>query len=356
MNFAVGPVQSDDAVRRIGSEQVPYFRTGEFSERMLENERRIKMFAKAEPEARVVFLTGSGTAAMEAAVANAFTQQDKVLVVDGGSFGRRFVELCQIYCIPYTEIRLDYGQALTEEQLLAYRGKGYTGFLVNVHETSTGVLYDMDMIGAFCRENHLFLIADAIGSFLADPFDMQAAGTDIMIASSQKALACPPGISFLVLSPAAVERIESHPVRCMYLDLKNALRNGQRGQTPFTPAVGILLQIHARLEQIEKTGGVEAEIQRTMDLAQDFREKIQDLPLEITSAHLSNAMTPLHPLHVPAYSVFEVLKDAYEIWVCPNGGDLEDKLFRVGHIGALTKADNARLMEALQDMVRRGLL
>ena len=73
INFTVGPVQSSDAVRAIGAEQVPYFRTAEFSELMLENERLVKKFAKASDDSRVVFITGSGSAGMETAIMNTLT-------------------------------------------------------------------------------------------------------------------------------------------------------------------------------------------------------------------------------------------------------------------------------------------
>lgn len=110
LNFTVGPVMSTDDVLRIGAEQVPYFRTPEFSGMMLENEMLIKEFAKAEVNARAVFMTGSGTAAMEAVVVNMFDEHDKLLVINGGSFGQRFVDLCGIYGIPYEEIRLKTGK------------------------------------------------------------------------------------------------------------------------------------------------------------------------------------------------------------------------------------------------------
>ena len=356
LNFTVGPVMSDEEVRKIGGEQVPYFRTPEFSAVMLENEKLMKKFAKAGEDARVVFITGSGTASMEAAVMNVFDETDKVLVVNGGSFGHRFVELCQIHDVPYEEITLETGKALTKEQLDAYDGKGFTGFLVNVHETSTGVHYDINMISEFCKKNGIFLVVDAISSFLADEFDMAELGAQVMITGSQKALACPPGVSVIVLSGEAVQRVESRNVKCMYLNLKSALKNGERGQTPFTPAVGTLRQINARLKEIEAAGGVESETQKIAALAQDFREKIKDLPFEIVSNSMSNAVTPLHPLNISAYQVFTTLKDEYGIWVCPNGGELADKIFRVGHIGALTKEDNTTLVNALRDMQKRGLL
>lgn len=356
LNFTIGPVMSSDKVRNIGAEQVPYFRTPEFSEIMFENEKLVKEFAKAEDNARVVFITGSGTASMEAAVMNVFDEDDKVLIVNGGSFGQRFVELCQIHEIPYEEISLETGKALTRERLYQYDKKGFTGFLVNVHETSTGVHYDMEMISEFCRSNGIFLVVDAISSFLADEFNMAKLGVQIMLTGSQKALACPPGVSIIVISAKAVKRIESRNAKCMYLNLKSALKNGERGQTPFTPAVGILRQINVQLREIKAAGGASSEISRIATLANDFRDKIKGLPFETCSESMSNAVTPLHPINVSAYDIFTTLKEEYNIWVCPNGGGLADKIFRVGHIGALTKDDNTTLVNAFKDMEARGLL
>lgn len=347
---------SSEAVCAIGAEQVPYFRTAEFSATMKENEAFMTQFTKAPEGSRVVFITGSGTASMEATVMNVFTPADKVLVVNGGSFGHRFVQLCEIHDIPHTEIALEMGHKLTAEHLAPYEGQGYTGFLVNLDETSTGVLYDINLISQFCHRNNIFLVVDSISSFLADPFNMQALGVDVMITGSQKALACPPGISIIVLAPQAVERVCSREVKSMYFNLKDALKNGERGQTPFTPAVGILRQINARLKEIEAAGGVETENQRMAALAADFREKIKDLPFTIVSQSLSNAVTPLHPHNVSAYDIFLKLKDEYNIWVCPNGGDMADKVFRVGHLGALTPADNTTLVAALNDLHEKGFL
>lgn len=351
LNFTVGPVQTSDAVRAIGAEQVPYFRTPEFSDLMFENERLMLEFSKAPENSRVVFITGSGTASMEAVVTNCFSKNDKLLVINGGSFGQRFVDLVTLHQIPFTEIHLDYGKALKAEMLESFENKGYTGLLVNVHETSTGVLYDINMIAEFCKKNKIFLAVDAISSFLADEFDMANLGVGVMITGSQKALACPPGISIIVLSPMGIERVNATPTKCMYLDLKSALKNGERGQTPFTPAVGTLRQINMRLVEIKMNGGVESETRRIAALANDFRNKIKGLPLEIISESLSNAVTPVHPTTTSAYDVFTTLKDEYGIWVCPNGGDLKDYIFRVGHIGNLTICDNDELIKSLVDIL-----
>lgn len=356
INFTVGPVQSDDIVRAIGAENVPYFRTAEFSAIMLENEKLILKFINAPKDSKAVFITGSGTASMEAAIMNTLTQNDKALVVNGGSFGQRFTEILSVHQIPHTQIKLSAGQALKAEMLKEYDDCGYTAFVVNVGETSTGVHYDMNVISDFCKRNGIFLIVDAISSFLADEFDMAELSADIMITGSQKALACPPGISVIALSPKALLRVEENDPKCFYLDLKPALKDAERGQTPFTPAVGILLQINARLKSIDAAGGAASEIAKITARAEYFRNAIKDLPFEIVCESMSNAVTPLHPLNVSANDIFLTLKDEYGIWVCPNGGALKDEIFRVGHIGELTFEDYDKLLDALRDMLKRGLL
>ena len=199
-----------------------------------------------------------------------------------------------------------------------------------------------------CKRNGLLLVVDAISSFLADELNMNELNIGAMITGSQKALACPPGISIIVLSKEAIERVENNNPKSMYFDLKDALKNGERGQTPFTPAVGILIQINVRLKEIESNGGEKAEIQRVKELATYFREKIKDLPLDIVPENPSNAVTAVHPHKNNASEIFNILKNEYKIWICPNGGELKDKIFRVGHIGYLTKEDYDILVNALK--------
>ena len=353
LNFTVGPVMSSEDVLKVGGEQSPYFRNEEFSQKMLENEELMKEFVYANKNSRTVFITGSGTAAMEATVMNVFNHDDKVLIVNGGGFGQRFVELCQTHDIPYDEIKLDFGCDITQNILDSYVDKGFTGFLVNICETSSGVYYDLDLISKFCKDNNIFLVVDAISSFLCEPLNMVAQNIDVVITGSQKALACPPGISIIVLSQQALKRVENNQVKSMYFDLKEMLKNGERGQTPFTPAVGILLQINVRLKEIKSQGGVEAEINRVGNLAKDFREKIKNLPMEIKTESLSNSVTAVFCNN--ASSIVDKLKLDYGIWVNPNGGDLSNKMFRVGHIGNLSIQDNDKLIEALYELHEKGV-
>lgn len=356
LNFTVGPVMSNEEVLAIGAEQVPYFRTQEFSDTMLENEFLMKEFVNAPAEAKAVFITGSGTASMEAVVMNVFSSDDKLIVIDGGSFGHRFTQLCDIHKIPYTAIKPARGKAVSEEMLKKYDGEGYTGLLVNIHETSTGVHYDPELIGDFCKRNDTVYVIDAISSFLADPLDMQLVNADVIITGSQKVLACAPGISIIVLGGKALKRVAENKTKTMYLDLKDALLNAKRGQTPFTPAVGILRQINTRLKQIKANGGAQSEIDVITCQAQDFRNKIKDLPFEIVSESMSNALTPLHPTTASAYDIFLELKDHYGIWICPNGGDMKETIFRVGHFGAQTTEDNDTLIAAFKDLQAKGII
>ncbi len=353
LNFTVGPVMSDEDVLEVAHVSTPYFRTPEFSELMLENERMFLALLHAPADSRAVFLTASGTGAMESCVMNLLNDKDRVIVVNGGSFGRRFVDLCALHGRDYTEVRCDFGRALRREQLTGLEDR--TALLINMNETSSGVLYDMDMVAGFCRENGIFLIVDAISAFLADELDMAALGAGAVLTGSQKALAVQPGVSLIALSPEAVRRAEENPEVCLYLSLRQALKNAERGQTPFTPAVTTLLQIHTRLSDITARGA-EAERARIAAVAAAFRAGIADLPLAMISEAPSNAVTSLHPLYVPASAIVRILKDEYGIWACPNGGALMDEVFRIGHIGHIRPEDLRSLLDALHDMNNRGLL
>lgn len=87
------------------------------------------------------------------------------MVVNGGGFGQRFADICDIYNIPHDDIKLAPGEKLTKEILSKYDNKNFTGMLINMHETSTGTLYDMEIVSEFCEKNNVFLIVDAISSF-----------------------------------------------------------------------------------------------------------------------------------------------------------------------------------------------
>lgn len=358
LNFCVGPVQTDEAVRTIGSHQVPYFRTSDFSGVMQENERMMLDLMHAPSGSRCLFLTCSGTGSMEAAVMNLLSEDDKALVVRGGSFGSRFSRICDYHRIPHDDITLQPGHPLTQADLAPFDRDGYTAFLVNMDETSTGVLYDLPLISSFCRRHGLFLLVDAVSSFLADPLEMAEWGVGAVVTCSQKALALPPGLAFAVLAPEAQKRVERISCPSLYFDFKAYLLDGERGQTPYTPAVQTLLQLHARLEEIEREGGQEAEVRRCAALARYFRERAFGgaYPFSPFSLAPANGVTSILAHGFDAHALFEVLRKEYGIWICPNGGDLASTVFRVGHLGDLHERDYDTLCAAFDAVRERGLL
>ena len=162
----------------------------------------------------------------------------------------------------------------------------------------------------------------------------------------------------MALAPSALKRIVTNKCCCQYFDLKIALKNQDRGQTPWTPAVGVLRQINVRLKEIDAAGGEKAEIERTARLANYFRNKIKEnnLPFEIISESLSNAVTPLHPTTQSANEIFLKIKNEYGMWICPNGGDMKDSVFRVRHIGCLTENDYDQLISAFLDLREKNFI
>lgn len=354
LNFTVGPVMSEEAVLNVGGQSAPYFRTPEFSEIMKENEQLVLKFLSAPENSRCVFLTSSGTGAMESCVMNLLNEKDKVLVINGGSFGQRFVELCELHNRNYTEIKVEFGHQINKDEFGQFEGKGYTALLVNMDETSSGTLYDMEFISKFCKKNNIALIVDAISAFLIDKLDMAELGAIAVLTGSQKALSLHPGISLVALSPEGLKRVEENKEVCMYLSLRLALKNGERGQTPFTPAVTVLLELNERLKGIDKRGGIDAERKIIADRAADFRKFIKDYPFELVSESPSDCVTALKTTSVSAKKIIEEMQNTYNIWLCPNGGALADTVFRVGHIGNITKNDMESLKSAFEDMKTKG--
>lgn len=355
--FTVGPVEMFDEVKVVRAQagSVPYFRTKEFSELMLETDELLRKFANAEDEAKTVYLTASGTAAMEATVMNCFTEKDRLLVIDGGSFGKRFVDICEIHRIPHDVVKVEYGETLNSEMLSQYEDTTYTGLLVNIDETSTGQLYDIKLLSDFCKRKGMYLIVDAISSFLCDEFDMAGNNVDVMIASSQKGACISPGLSMVVLSKRIIEeRVANNNIKSLYFNFNDYFKNFERGQTPYTPAVGICIELSASLHMIEQIG-MEKHLQHIADVATDFRVKIKELPVSLPEFPLSNAITPIVFKEPIAYKVFEILKDKYDIFVNPTGGKMADYSLRIAHIGQTSIEDNTMLIEKIKSAIEEAL-
>lgn len=350
--FTVGPVEMEDEIRLMGGEPIPYFRTPEFSDLMLDMDRMLKDLMGASQDDKSVYITASGTAAMEAAVLNCFDGQDYLLIINGGTFGQRFVDICQVHDIPFLELKIPYGEVLTADMLSVFEDEQLSGMLVNLDETSTGQLYDIGLLSEFCQRKKMYLMVDAISTFLCDSYEMELYGIDVTIISSQKGLCVPPGMSVVVLSQRMIEeRVLKSRIKSLYFDFKFYLKNFERGQTPYTPAIGICLQMHQALCRIEEMG-LECHLGHIAEVARDFRERMVSLPVSSPSYPLSNAITPVIFDKPIAYYVFERLKDAYDIMVNPTGGATHDTVLRVAHIGKTTVEDNTFLLNKMGEAIK----
>lgn len=345
--FTIGPAQMYQHTVDVRNHVVPYFRTPEFGEMMLDSAKLLKKFEGAEDDAEVIVLTASGSGAMEATVINCFNEKDKLLVISGGTFGERFETICDIHRIPYESIKLGADEELTAEHFNAYDNKGFTGLLVNIDETYTGQLYDIKIISDFCNRNNMYLVVDAISSFMCDPYEAAKYNVDATIVSSQKGLCLAPGLALVTLSPRMVEKVNKNQVRSLYFDFKDYIVNMKRGQTPFTPAVGVCFELNDMLHVIDKQG-LENRIAEVKGRCDYFRNKIKELPITLPPFPLSNAISPIRFEKDIAMEFFNYLRDEKQIMVNPVGGELGKRSIRVAHVGELTFADYDNLVDEIK--------
>lgn len=344
--FTPGPVKMSDEILQVGAKQTPYFRNSAFSDVTFACEKGLLEMVNAPEGSKVIFLTASGTAGMEAAVMNLLTKNDQALVVNGGGFGARFEKICTTYEIPHSNFKVK-NTDLSDIETLAPK-ENHTALIVNAHETSVGHLYNLDAMGEYARKNDMLYIVDAISMLVTDPLDMQQSNIDLVIGSSQKGLALPPGLTMVILAPKALEKL--HDINSLYFNFKDYLSNGERGQTPYTPAVTIMLQLEARLNQIKKRGGIAQSIAHAKEIAEYFRASIKALPLKEYTTYMPNAMTTLTPSDgKSAMDIVNDLENKYKVMVCPNGGAERDLIFRVSHMGEMTKEYTDILIDALHD-------
>jgi aspartate aminotransferase-like enzyme len=346
--FTPGPVPIEKHILGMGAVQPPYNRTTDFSaytQEILQGLGHV-----FQTSSSVAILTGSGTAAMEAAVLNFLDVSDKVLIINGGTFGQRWCDLCDVHSISYTEFKLNAGEDVDLNRLSeALSSEKFTSLLINAHETSTGQLYDIQSIGCVVRKFDLLYIVDAISTICADPFFMDDWGVDVTILSSQKALALPPGLSFVAMSDRAQSRLKEIVPKSLYFNLQDYLNNQARGQLPYTPAIGILMQLSQRLFDI-KERTLPTIISQHKQRAYYFRKSIADMQLNVLPARQSNAITTVLCKKNDAFDIVQSLSQQYGIEVAPSGGELKHKIFRISHMGAQNDSDVDDLIRALTEL------
>lgn len=338
MKSYVFPGNIEDSILQIGGKPFPYMRTEQFSALVKESEKMLLDLIHC-PGGRVIFYTASGTGAMDAVVTNYVSQCKKAFIIAGGSFGYRWKSLCEYYDCPNDVFEVPFARDINYAQLEeAVAASQPDVFLCQQHETSTGQLYNMEKISAICRKYKVSLVVDAISSFLSDELDMAALDIDICITSSQKGLNIAPGLSFLFLSPRVLQTAFAH--KSYYFDFAENLKNLERGQTPYSPATTLFLQLHARL-QGDVALGVENVIASVRAKALYFRELCKQNGWEVPAEVPSNCITGFFVRKNGNILFKELLKQ--DIYIMPGG---TPDYFRVSHLGVQTNED-------LDDLARR---
>lgn len=342
MQSYVFPGNIDSRIQEMGSAGIPYMRTDEFSALNLESSRILLDLVHCEGGKAIIY-TGSGTGAMSAIVENYVSTRKKALAINGGSFGQRWVDLCRYYGIPVVDFKVEFTRepdyvALAE----TVERERPDVLLCQHHETSSGVLYDLDRISGICRRNGVSLVADVISSFLAEPLDMDALGIDISVTSSQKGLNIPPGLSIIFIGKALADYQFAH--RGFYWDFGTNLSNLQRGQTPFSPATTLYLQLNERLRQIEAEGGEGANILRVRHNAEVFRAECLKYGWDMPAEHPSCAVTAIQTADDADRRIFRGLIERYSTYIMPCG---KPGMYRISHMGLSTDEQTRLLAERI---------
>ncbi len=353
----LGPTAIEKEILDIGSLPQVYMRTSEFSLRLESIFRNLQyVFQTKNP---VLIFASSGTGVMDAAVSNFFSAEDTVIVINGGSFGKRWEDICQNYRINIIEISVEFGESVNPKDVIHVLEENphVKGIFATHDETSSGALTDIQEIGKGIYEYSVqnnrakpLFIVDAVSSLIVEEIKTDDWYIDIIISASQKALALPPGLGFMAVSDAAIKKAQAIESRPFYFDVLEHIENWKRNQTPFTPAVGIIFQLERRLEKIKEMG-LEAVQKHYSDLTIYLRNSLNTIGISVFARKPANAVTGVMLENFDAPLLVKRLSMEYHIDVAPSGGELEKKFVRIGNFGDIQKQDIDILCKGIQNIL-----
>ncbi len=285
-----GPVPVPEDVRRALAEPIIHHRTPQYRKIFQSVSERIKkVFLTQNP---VYTITGSGTSAMEASIVNFHSAGDEILVVDGGKFGERFTDIANAYNLKPIVLKVPYGEAVQPKQIeeALRKNPNIKAVCVELCETSTAVLNDIRAIGEIVSKTEALLIVDAISGLGADRLETDKWHVDLAVAGSQKALMLPPGLAFLSVSEKARKRMAAANLPRFYVDLRLFEKALKDWDTPFTPAIGLVIGLAKALDGIESEG-IENVFKRSAELGDWTRLQLRGLGLELFSKAPSSTAT-----------------------------------------------------------------
>ena len=299
----------------------------------------------------VLLFAGSGTAAMESAVANLLSPGDRVVVASAGNFGERWLRIVQAYGIEPVHVAHEWGERLDPARIGAAAAEAETAAVfVTQSETSTGVVHDIERIAGETAPTGAVLVVDAVSSLGGIELATDAWGVDVVVAGSQKALMCPPGLAFASVSPRAWDRVEASTLPRFYLDWRRAAAAQAKNDTAFTPAVSLVAALREALALIDARGR-ETIWAHNRRLAHAAREGVKALGLELFSPDddTSAMVTAFRmPDGVDGQRCYAVLRDRYGIVLAGGQGELRGRIMRIGHMGYMNEFDIVTALSGLE--------
>ncbi len=292
---------------------------------------------------KFLYLSMTGTSLMEVTLLNIFNEKDKVLVIDGGDFGARFCSILTRLNIKHDVVKINHFDTVKEEDLEKYDNKSYTALLVNMLETSTGVLYDMDLLANFAKKNNMLFVVDAISAFMAHPVDIDKYNIDACLVTSQKGLACMFGLSILGLSNKACQKILDNNPNTYSFDLKMYLKAMEGLKTPFTPTMNVILEVYYKLKEIEKLS-MQYYYNDCLSKAKYFRDGLDKLGIKYYKDYQSNAVTVLEVSD--SISLYNYLMDK-KINIAASRKNYNN-IVRVANYGYTTLKDYKKLLKYIE--------
>ncbi len=331
-----GPVPLSERVRAAMARQAINHRGPEFGEAYADIVRVLRSVFQTKNDPLV--LSGSGTAAMEAAIAN-FGQGKKIAHLVNGKFGERLFDIGKRYgqAVPVIS---EWGTPLQLERLQQELDGGCEIVTMVHNETSAGILNPAKEVGSLCRKHDALFIMDGVTSIGGDTVKVDEWGVDVAIVGSQKCLAAPAGLSALSVSKRAWDRrTDTAPY---YLDLeaynKSAMKRPM--ETPYTPAVPLFLGLREACLMIEEEG-VDARIARHHRMAESVRAAAEAWGLSLypkTDAlhHYSQTVTAVNLPDGVKDKEFRGIIKKLGVQIAGGQDHLKDVIFRIGHMGAVS--------------------
>jgi aspartate aminotransferase-like enzyme len=334
--MTAGPTPVPPKVSQVMAEPVLYHRAPAFIEvyaRCLERLPRV-----FETSNDVLCFAASGTGAMESAVVNLTLPGEPALVASCGKFGERWAELCDAHGAATHHLDAGWGRKVEPEALdraLAQSGAGVA--FITLSETSTGVVNDVRALAEVAHAREALIAVDAVSALGAIPVRQDEWQLDVVVAGSQKALMCPPGLAFASASQRALERAVAAGGGSYYFDWSRTAA-GQRKDppdSPFTPAVSLFMALDVALGMIEDEG-LDAVHDRHRLLGRAARAAARGLDLDIYGPEddHANVVTAIAlPEDVDGAEVPKRMRDRLGITVAGGQGQLKGKIVRIAHCG-----------------------